>query len=46
MQTDYEKRVKDVENQREQLLDEMETRESALINKVGGIPGREAGVNC
>lgn len=34
VQTDYEKRVRDVEAQREQLLDEMETRESVLINKV------------
>ena len=34
VQTDYEKRVKDVEGQREQLLDEMESRESTLINKV------------
>ncbi len=34
VQSDYEKRLKDVEMQREQLLDEMETRESTLINKV------------
>ncbi len=35
MQADYEKRLKDVEAQREQLLEEMETRENALINEVG-----------
>lgn len=34
MQADYEKRLKDVEAQREQLLEEMETRESSLINDV------------
>lgn len=31
---DYEKRLKEVESQREQLLDEMETRETSLIAKV------------
>lgn len=34
IQTDYEKRLKDVETQKEQLLDEMEARETTLINKV------------
>jgi hypothetical protein len=34
VQADYEKRLKDVEAQREQLLDEMETRENSLINEV------------
>lgn len=34
VQSDYEKRVKDVETQRQQLLDEMESRETSLISKV------------
>ena len=34
MQTDYEKRLKEVESQREQLLNEMEARENILISKV------------
>lgn len=34
LQSDYEKRLKDVETQKEQLLDEMESRETTLINKV------------
>ena len=34
IQNDYEKRLKDVETQKEQLLDEMESRETTLINKV------------
>lgn len=34
MQADYEKRLREVESQREQLLNEMEAREAALITKV------------
>ena len=34
MQADYEKRLREVESQREQLLNEMEARESSLITKV------------
>ena len=34
LQSDYEKRLKEVETQKEQLLDEMESRETTLINKV------------
>ena len=37
VQSDYEKRLKDVETQREQLLDEMESRETTLIAKVSVI---------
>ena len=37
VQTDYEKRLKEVESQREQLLNEMEARENTLISKVRQI---------
>jgi hypothetical protein len=42
IQTDYEKRLKDVETQKEQLLDEMEARETALINKVIKVKAESA----
>ena len=37
VQTDYEKRLREVEAQRTQLLDEMESRETRLITKVTDI---------
>ena len=37
MQQDYEKRVHDVEQQREYLVKEMELREDELLGKVGQL---------
>lgn len=37
VQVDYERRLREAENQRERLLDEMEARETTLIAKVGKL---------
>lgn len=46
VQADYEKRLRDVESQREQLLVEMETREASLITKVTQHCASMPCVNC
>lgn len=37
MQMDYEKRIRDVEKQRGQLLEEMDSREGELLRRVDGL---------
>ena len=37
MQMDYEKRIRDVEKQRGQLLEEMDNREGELLRRVDGL---------